>query len=532
MRIIKKPNVTGGSYLFQRIFSSDHPEGVPFLFRTFPKYVKFFRKIINHQTLSGGVSGLVPNSIYFFCESMLAGATLGEEHFLSTARRDLRQEVCWDFRGVGPEYIGKDTFRGTRTVFEPIYVMSCMSQKRFVGYFIPEKKTLFLCDLTHHSNNTCTELVSRILDYFIKKKAIERVHKASDTRTPRMPIVRPSLGTDPEFEGIDEGEIVNGPEMPFFRNRRGTMNLTSPSCKIGLDGASSPIELRPDPAPTPEQAIENLRSLFKEASVMEMTVAGNHFSLGGHIHLGGIRFNHSEDMPFIKLLDHLIGRPTYKMNGRARCDGYKELTQVEPKSYGFEYRSLPAAVFYDPELARLIYKAAQEAGSAWYSYKAIKIEDNLDIDLKNIAKFTDAEIAKYHELIDNYRAVETNVIAAWVDGVSPSVIPEKPITIEFLDCTYHTQFKSLLSTALNGIMSTNIRRIHFYGLAATRGTVFAGLAVPGFINIDHDSCGVYGRVLKIGLPYNLRLLKDRDVAFPPEFFVRFAQAVAQAVASA
>jgi hypothetical protein len=164
-----------------------------------------------------------------------------------------------------------------------------------------------------------------------------------------------TLGGDPEFEVIYDGEVVPASDLSIFRDG----DLDYP---IGTDGASHTAELRPDCAYSPEEYVENFLALVKEvkeANVL-LSVQGDTYALGGHIHIGSpnslvVQVLKDEVERFVEVLDDFVGRVLLPTSGRAR-GSYACLGAYELKSYGWEYRTPPASYYADLEMVRIVYK--------------------------------------------------------------------------------------------------------------------------------------------------------------------------------
>jgi hypothetical protein len=164
-----------------------------------------------------------------------------------------------------------------------------------------------------------------------------------------------TLGGDPEFEVIVDGEVVPADSLFIFRDG----DVYEP---IGTDGARSTAELRPDPACSPEEYVENflfLAERVKEEGVL-LSVQGDTYALGGHIHIGSpysyiAQVLQDEVESFVQVLDDFVGRVLLPTSGRARGE-YARLGAYEMKDYGWEYRTPPSSFYADIEMVRITYK--------------------------------------------------------------------------------------------------------------------------------------------------------------------------------
>jgi hypothetical protein len=481
-------------------------EGLPNFIDEYPAYAKYFKNILNHRV----IDTIENNSLYIYCNYNFDNySRLSERAIVHTIRGNVSyRSVCFEFDGPSPAS-KQGVSADTRIPIEVIKLSFSSRQNITVGYFIPSQETILLCDISHKSDLVSMKCLKAILNYFIVKKLIRKQpdHFKFERRLilHDIPNLKLSIGCDPEFELVMNGRVISGETHERFQFEDSSDRLYT---KWGLDGARDPIEARPDPGDSPENAVNNIRELFKEVSDLHLTVAGNTYSIGGHVHLGGVDFISPLDVKFIKLLDVLIGVPCYKMNGSARRAPYNRLTEFEVKAYGFEYRSAPAAIFYTPELLRIVYKILYESALSWFSGQTIRVTPSLNINLKDIAHLTEEEIETYHRLIDEYAAIEQNVVAAWVDVTKPIVRKYKLKVIFAREDLHSSHLARYITSELQNIELNVQKKVYFYGLAEQRGVVFSGINVPHFQMIAHPCpdptfrFGVAG--LRIGLPFVLR----------------------------
>jgi len=150
-----------------------------------------------------------------------------------------------------------------------------------------------------------------------------------------------TLGTDPEMEAMVDGKIIAGNCLPSIRS--------NDKAYISHDGARNQRELRPDPSKSPEELVENIRDLIRISSFFgeELIIAGNNYSLGGHIHIGGAY----PSAEIIEVLDYFL-YPLNALSGKIRKDSqYGKMGDFRYQPHGFEYRTPPAAWLLTPELA-------------------------------------------------------------------------------------------------------------------------------------------------------------------------------------
>ena len=169
------------------------------------------------------------------------------------------------------------------------------------------------------------------------------------------------------------GEVLLGTDLEFMmKGRRGQMVLASryfpAKGRVGCDDrtfagdrSKRPLaEIRPEPAPTPEELLDHIAAALNEAVRMNSApypewVAGSapfeRFPIGGHVHFSGVP--HTARM--VSLLDVYVGLPLMLIEDPVstlrRRPKYGFLGDVRHKPYGgFEYRT-PASFLVDPDIA-------------------------------------------------------------------------------------------------------------------------------------------------------------------------------------
>jgi len=169
------------------------------------------------------------------------------------------------------------------------------------------------------------------------------------------------LGGDPEFEVVDleNGEIIPAYKVDIFDDGE-----DKPFSKVGTDGNDAIAEIRPGPCKTPEGYVWAVRSILEDirrkVPWIDLSVEGNKYPLGGHIHVGARddltrRVLKEKVGVFIEALDDFIGKLLLPTSGAARGK-YAKLSAYEKKPYGWEYRTPPASIYGDLEVLRITYK--------------------------------------------------------------------------------------------------------------------------------------------------------------------------------
>ncbi|MDD4586942.1 MAG: hypothetical protein PHC60_00915, partial [Heliobacteriaceae bacterium] len=166
-----------------------------------------------------------------------------------------------------------------------------------------------------------------------------------------------TIGSDPEFmlSLLPQKRMV--PASRFFP-RNGLVGCDNRRA-FGASDDFPLAEVRPQPAPTPEAAVSELRQALKEASRLcpytnIAWVAGSEpypgYPIGGHIHFGGLKVSGQ----LIRALDQYVALPLLFLENpetaRRRRRFYGLLGDFRLKPHGFEYRT-PGSWLTSPELA-------------------------------------------------------------------------------------------------------------------------------------------------------------------------------------
>ena len=233
---------------------------------------------------------------------------------------------------------------------------------RHIGYYCPTHNILCVGDIAHESGQ---ENHVRNLIEGLERRGI---FKRKDEIRKKQTVM---LGADPEMETAVNGSMVSAFELPQMCTRE--------KAYISHDGMTQPQrELRPDPANTPEELVENIRDLIKISSFFgeELTVVGKIAPLGGHIHIG----NASPSKELTLVLDYFLS-PLNEFNSELRVKSkYGKLGDVRAKPHGFEYRTPPAIWLLTPTLAKMVLEITKDVVEKIINGIDVEISDNLNID--------------------------------------------------------------------------------------------------------------------------------------------------------
>ena len=212
----------------------------------------------------------------------------------------------------------------------------------YLGFWCKKYHHLDVCDFT--STPIKAKIFAKLFPRIVKAlnlKEIERNTFDGDIK----------IGGDPEFEEMS-GTLYS-PKTTRYEDEYYDK-------EIGKDGAGKQIELRPNPEFEPEKLVNNIKRLIGRISIdkVPISVKGDVFPLGGHIHFG-IPHGYLGDIEkIITVLDDFLGRPLVGLSGEARCE-YDKLGMYRLKDWGFEYRTLPSAYFLNEEICKIVLKMAK-----------------------------------------------------------------------------------------------------------------------------------------------------------------------------
>jgi len=231
------------------------------------------------------------------------------------------------------------------------------------------------------------------------------------------------LGMDPEFELYRGGRIVNA--------SRHWISQDYASGNIGLDGSGMQIELRPNPAIGPDDLVRNVHGLFRDfmaansSPPRDLGIQGNRYPLGAHIHFGLKpriqEGNRERDVhKFVSILDWALGGIILPLSGRARKESYYySLGGLRVNDHGFEYRSLPSAIFVSPTVLRVVLKVCWNLGQDFFNSDGVNAKfqpgDMAGWDrLRTVARLDRLDIDILQELVYNYESMPKRIRATWL----------------------------------------------------------------------------------------------------------------------
>ncbi|MFZ8784062.1 putative amidoligase domain-containing protein, partial [Thermocrinis sp.] len=315
------------------------------------------------------------------------------------------------------------------------------------------------------------------------------------------------LGGDPEFEVVDlnkGAEIVPASEVEIFE--KGSWD---PFSIIGTDGCSAIAELRPSPWDIPEYYVDEVRDILEiikeRAPEVVLSVKGDKFPLGGHIHVGARnefirKILKNNVRVFIEALDDFIGKLLLPTSGAARGK-YAVLSAYEIKPHGWEYRTPPASIYGDMETLRITYKLTQKLVEKLLREGELSYEVGEDgiPPFEEYLAFLTEEEARY--FLDFPRR--------WKEGeVCPFLLLPKPVILGFSggwEEEMKEPFRAILDLPVKKLV-----RIVLYSIPRGRGNYFAIPTAPEKWRLE----GEFPRApfvddwvptVQIGVPWEFRM---------------------------
>lgn len=314
------------------------------------------------------------------------------------------------------------------------------------------------------------------------------------------------LGADPEFEISYYGDVI--PACRVIKD----INYNKP---IGYDGEKNQVELRPKPAESPKQFIQNFQNLLKvfneEYREYDLWAFPHNYPLGGHIH---ISIPPTDSL--IKCLDLFLGAYTVHISKEIR-GSYASLGNIEEKFYGFEYRTLPAIIFSHPKILKICLKIVKKIVKLHFKRKSLEIQFE---KFKNGQKIANKQtFLKYKVLSEKEyeyfrwfceegweKFKEVPLLAAW--KIKRKREKRNLIEIAFSEDVFTERIKKLIKEKILKIKTETPIKITFFGLHKDRGKfVFAGyLEHKGFKQVQIATSSIYPEkaYLSLGLPYVFR----------------------------
>jgi hypothetical protein len=342
----------------------------------------------------------------------------------------------------------------------------------------------------------------------VRKYLLEHGYATTEPRTFGKPSL--TLGGDPEFEVIFDGEVVPADSFFIFANG---------GCEdpIGTDGADHTAEFRPSPAYSPEEYVENFLSLVEEVKeeYVLLSVKGDTYPLGGHIHVGSpysyiTQVLQDEVESFVQVLDDFVGRVLLPTSGRARGE-YARLGAYEIKDYGWEYRTPPSSFYADLEMVRITYKLVKGL------VEVLLREGELSYETLEDGRAKDEEYLQF--LTPQEAEHFLSFPEKWARGEIIPLVPMgdiPPVLVAFRD-EWDEDNILVFKESLKDLPVERPVKLVLYGLAKQRGDYFAIPTAPEKWRLKEDfpkTPFIGGAIPEvwIGIPYRFR--KEEEIPEP------------------
>jgi hypothetical protein len=323
-----------------------------------------------------------------------------------------------------------------------------------------------------------------------------------------------TLGGDPEFEVYEDGALASAVSVPIFK--RG--GFGGP---IGTDEAGHIAELRPDAAYSEEEYVENFLSLVervREEGIL-LSVQGDHYPLGGHIHVGSpdpfvSRALKEGVKSFIDALDDFVGRVLLPTSGKARGE-YECLGAYEFKEYGWEYRTPPSSFYADPEMVRITYKLVRGLVGTLLLERGLTYETLEDGRAKpeEYCRFLTSQEAEYF-LSFPQKWARREIVPFVPMGELPAVL------FNFADGWFERQMRVFKETLKELPVKRTVKLV-LYGVERLAGDAFSIPTAPEGWRLKEcpKTPFVEGTIPEvwIGVPYRFRFREE----IPPEILKEF-----------
>jgi hypothetical protein len=438
---------------------------------------KYFDNIYNHKIFNGQNDYVQNNSCYVYCQNILIPKAFKQEVI----------EMDIDYEKI--PYIDVLDFQKPRTkgnIQRSIIFKTTLNDLEYIlAIYLYDMNTLLLSDISHSDNYLwAAELMKKLKEILVPKNTCEES-------------IVLTIGADPEFELHKSGKNICGAELQTGNRLRS---------KIGCDGSGRQMEFRPNPKRSPEEATEEMKSIIDSISYHTVRCDGEQEPLGGHIHFGISKnsisglIKPSKDM--IKALDIFLGKPLSKFSGKAReRSGYGKIGDYREQPWGFEYRTLPSAIFFTQEMCYICYKIAYNVIKTFIEKGSMQIGlEPVMEDYKLYARLTNKE----YEYFINFEKVynkETRTCSLTDNWTTKK---QNPLTVIFSD-TWDQLIKNNIIEELKYTVVTQPVTMYLYGIKEERGKkAIAGLSeliphLAGATNVPHPKDVHCNEGIAIGL---------------------------------
>jgi hypothetical protein len=393
-------------------------------------------------------------------------------------------------------------------LYKPQKVFYIKVNGRVAGVYFSRDRVLVATDWTH--NSFCLKAFKELLP------KLSKILKKRGKQLPKFTL-KFCFGADPEFELVDRRTRRIVPAYEVISGG------TSVNDKIGVDGSGSQVELRPDPSENINRFILNVKSVFKDFvhsyPYYSLSVKGDSYPLGGHIHV-----SIPLDTWVLRLLDNWVGSHVIDLSGGAR-GSYKKLSEYEVKPWGFEYRTLPAAIFLKPDVLKAVLVIIKRVLKAYFNGGVALYPGEEEIKRLGLEKHWEV----LNKFINDYAALDKDVLKQWGGGVRVKVEPKVELSFgddwkrEVKNFVRDLFFKKVSKRLMKRLNERGIYRVVFFGLRKERGEV-CNFESSVFKRIDFSYS--VSRGVAFGFPWSIRMLE----VFTDELKKKWEKVMAEVVA--
>jgi len=392
-------------------------------------------------------------------------------------------------------------------------------KKSILGFYFPAVNVFIGRDYAHSEDglaylNIC--ILPTLMEY-ARRIELETEKCKKDEYVEKYPASQFTFGADPEFLFWERRgkNFISAYEV--LHDRFGECDLNSSRCQIGVDGHQSTGELRPAAAKSFMGLYSNLKDLLETINnkyqEYDVDLTGESEPIGFHFHFGHHYFkNNKNAQNFVKVLDYYFGKNLYDLNStRRKNSGYERLGAYENKRYGFEYRTLPAMIYHDPDIFKIISKAMNKLAIKFLKGESLDINTreraNADDFLKLITRDEYEKLDNFVTAMskpENRKKEQGRTLEYWCK--------EKRTMQSYAPTFSGDEFYDEIKSFIRQHKLKTLGEFHYYGIGNSKGSVIAHnfpIKISGYENIIESlENPKYHQKKMIGIPYCLRTSDD------------------------
>ena len=319
--------------------------------------------------------------------------------------------------------------------------------------------------------------------------------------------IRKTEDQAPKLRSLSASQITVGADPEFELMERSSQRVVSASrlvsggthAQIGVDGSGDQVEFRPRFHHSTRRVVHDfarlLRGFNRRYANYTLSIRGDRYSLGGHIHLGlkeetSVYLNDGQMNEIVKVLDDFIGKPLRDLAGSARRgSGYNSLGAWRRQTWGVEYRVPPTNLWRNKEMAETVLKMVKRIFWMCLVHDKITYESTpSDSDYKRIARISTADLSAFRRCIADDLADRSckDLMALWsvpaphhTTGVEPGT-EANSVRVNFSD-EWLPAVATRVRTALARVRPSRNLELNLFGLREDRGWATTFVGTPGSI---------------------------------------------------